>query len=72
MACCLVPMVLGVQFGGFLSVMSCVVCVSLRRVGVVSGCLVVTSLMMPGGFVMVLRRVLMVFRCFAMVLCCLF
>jgi hypothetical protein len=65
-------MVLGVQFGGFLSVMSCVVCVSLRRVGVVSGCLVVTSLMMPGGFVMVLRRVLMVFRCFAMVLCCLF
>ncbi len=65
-------MVLNVQFGRFGGVMGGVVGVPLRRVRVVSGCLVVTSLMMPGGFAMVLRRLLMVFRCFDMVLCCLF
>ena len=63
--------VLDVQFGGFGGVVGCVVRVSLRGVGVVSGCLVITSLVMPGGFAMVHRRVLVVFRCFVMVLCCL-
>jgi hypothetical protein len=41
-------------------------------VRVVSGCLVVTSLVKPGGFVMVLRRVLVVLRCFGVVFRCLF
>jgi hypothetical protein len=65
-------MVLGVQFCGFGGVMGGVVRVSLRRVGVVSGCLVVTRLMMPGGFAMVLRRLLVVLCCLVMVLCCFF
>jgi hypothetical protein len=65
-------MVLGVEFCGFRGVMGCVVRVPLRRVGMVSGCLVVTRLMMPGGFPMVVRRVLMMFCCLTMVLCCLF
>jgi len=39
-------------------------------VGVVSGCLVVTGLMMPGGFAMVLGRVVVVLRCFRVVLRC--
>ena len=65
-------MVLDMQFCGFGGVMGCVVRVALRRVGVVSGCLVVTSLMMPGGFAVVPRRMLMVFRCFVVVLCCFF
>jgi hypothetical protein len=67
-----VSVVLNVEFGRFGGVMGCVVGVPLRRVGVVGGCLVVTRLMMPGGFQMVLRRVLVVFRCLNMVLCCLF
>jgi hypothetical protein len=65
-------MVLNVQFCRFSGVVVCVVCVPRRRVRVVSGCLVITSLMMPGGLTMVLRRVLVVFRCLVMVLRCLF
>jgi hypothetical protein len=41
-------------------------------VGVVTGCLVVASLMMPSGLAMVPCRMLVVFRCNMMVLCCLF
>jgi hypothetical protein len=44
----------------------------LRQVRVVSGRLVITSLVKPGGFAMVLRRVLVVLRCFGVVLRCLF
>jgi hypothetical protein len=46
--------------------------VSSRRVRVVSGCLGVTSFVKPGGFAMVLRRLLVVLRCFDVVLHCLF
>jgi threonine/homoserine efflux transporter RhtA len=46
--------------------------VSVRQVRVVSGCLVITSLVKPGGFAMVLRRMLMVLRCFGVVFRCLF
>jgi len=52
--------------------MCCLLQVSLRQVRVVSGCLAVTSLVMPGGFAMVLRRLLVVLRCFDVVLRCLF
>jgi hypothetical protein len=38
----------------------------------VSGCLVVTRLMMPGGFAMVLCRLLVVLGCFNVVVGCLF
>ncbi len=50
----------------------CVMQVSLRQVRVVSGCLVVTSLMKPGGFAMVLSRMLVVLRCFDVMFRCLF
>ena len=36
------------------------------------GCHVITSLVKPGGFAMVLRRMLMVLRCFGVVFRCLF
>jgi hypothetical protein len=39
---------------------------------VVSGCLVITGLMLPGGFAMVLGRVLVVLRYFDVVLGCFF
>jgi hypothetical protein len=39
---------------------------------VVSSGLMITSLMMPGGFAMVLGRMLVVLRCFDVVLRCLF
>ena len=65
-------MVLNVQFGRFGGVMGCVMRMPLRRVCVVSGCLVVTRLMVPGGFAMVLGRVLVVLCCFDVVLRCLF
>jgi hypothetical protein len=65
-------MVLDVQFRRFLGVMGCVVRMPLRCVRMVSGCLMITRLMMPGGFAMVVRRVLMVFRRLEMVLRCLF
>lgn len=64
--------VLDVQFGGFGGVMGGVVRVPLRRVGVVSGCHVVTRLVMLSGVAMVLRGVLVVLGRFVMMLCCLF
>ena len=50
----------------------CVMQVSVRQVRVVSSCLVITSLVKPGGFAMVLCRMLMVPRCFGVVFRCLF
>jgi hypothetical protein len=66
-----VSVVLDVQFRCFGGVMGGMVCVALRRVRMVSGGLVVTRLVMPGGFAMVLRRMLVVFGCFDVVLRCL-
>jgi hypothetical protein len=67
----LVSMVLDVQFRRLFGVMKCVMGVSLRRVGVVRGGLVVASLVMPGGFAMVLRRLVVVVRCVLVVFRCL-
>jgi hypothetical protein len=64
--------ILGMQFGCFRGMIGGVVQVSLCRVRMVSGCLVVAFLVMTGGFAMVLCRKFMVFRCTAMVLRCLF
>jgi hypothetical protein len=61
-----------VQLGRFCGVMRCVVCVSLRRVRVMSSHRVVAFFMMSGGFPMVNRRVLVVLRCLVMMRCCLF
>jgi hypothetical protein len=65
-------MVLDVQFGRFSGVMGCMVRVATGRVRVMSRALVVARLMMPGGFAMMLRRLLVVLGCPEMVLCCLF
>ena len=64
-------MVLKVQFCRFAGVVSCVVRVPLRGVGVMSGCLVIAFFMMPGRFAMVVRRLLVMFCCLVMVLRCL-
>lgn len=63
---------LDVQFGGFGGVVRGVMQVALRRVRVVCGDLVVTCLMVPSGFAMVLGCLLVVLRGFEMMLCCLF
>jgi hypothetical protein len=67
-----VPVVLDVQFRRFGRAMCRVMQVTLRRVRVVSGCLVIAILVIPGGFAVVLRRFLVVLRCFVVVLRCLF
>jgi len=63
---------LGMQFRRFLGMIGGEVQVSLCRVRVVSGRLVVAFLVMTGGFSMVLRRKFVVFRRGAVVLGCLF
>ena len=65
-------MVLDVMFCSLGCVMGRVVRVPLRRVGVVSGCHVVTLFVMAAGLAMMPCRVFVVLRCFMMVLRCLF
>ncbi len=48
-----------------------VVQVSLCRVGMMGGCLVVTTFMVPGGFAMMPGGMLVVFGCFMVMLRCL-
>jgi hypothetical protein len=64
-------MVLDVELGRFGCVMGGVVRVSVGRVRMVSGCLMVARFIMPGGFPMVGRRVVVVFGGFEVMLCCL-
>jgi hypothetical protein len=66
------PVVFDVQFGCLGGMMSGVVGMPLRRMSMVSGRLVVARFVMPGGFEVVVRRLLMMFRCFAVMLRCLF
>jgi len=63
--------VLGVQFRRFVGMMGGVHRVSVRRVGVMCGALLVAGLMMPGGFPMVSCRMLVVVSCLGMVFRCL-
>ena len=65
-------MMLEMQFCRLGCVMGSVMRVSMRQVRVVSGCLVVTSFIMPGSFAMMRRRLLVVFSCFGVLLRCLF
>ena len=69
---CFVSVVLDVEFCSFRCVMGCVVRVPLRRVGVVTGCQVVTLFVMASGLTMMLCSVFVVLRRFMMVLRCLF
>ena len=61
-----------VQLGRFFGVMRCVVRVPLRRLRVMSRHRVVAFFVMPGGFPMMNRRVLVVRCCLVMMCCCLF
>ncbi len=44
--------------------------VAVSQVRVVGGCLVVAVKMVSGGFVVVARSVLMMFRCLGVMMCC--
>jgi hypothetical protein len=43
---------------------------STRQVRVMSGCLVIASRIVLGGFAMMCRRMLVVLGCFGVMLCC--
>lgn len=63
---------LDVQLGGFRAVMCSMMKMPLRGVGVMRGGLVITVFVMPCGFAMMSRGVLVMLGCLMMVLCCLF
>lgn len=74
--CGLVSVMLRMKLGCFRRVVGCVVQVTLRRVRVVSCCLMVAGFvmlrrfhMMLGGLFVVMRRFVMVFRCFLRHIC---
>ena len=61
-----------VGFTGFLRVMSCMVAVTARGMGVMGGLFVLTPLVMFGGLGVVSCRVSMMLCCLFMVFCCFF
>jgi len=66
---CLVAVMLHVALGCFRSVMHGVLVMAMRRMRVVSRSFVVAAVMMIRGMAMVLRSVLVVFSCLAMMGC---
>jgi hypothetical protein len=60
----------GVQFRRLGCVMRGVMRMSTRQVRVMSGCLVIASRIVLGGFAMMCRRMLVVLGCFGVMLCC--
>ncbi len=68
---CLVPVVFNVRFRRFRCVVVSMMRVPLRGVRMVSGLVVVTRLVMPGGFTMMVRGVFMVLGGFQVMLRCL-
>ena len=68
----LLSVMLDMQFCRLGCMMGGVMRVSMRQVCMVSGCVVVASLIVPGGFAMVRRRMLVVFGCSGVMLRCLF
>jgi hypothetical protein len=65
-------MMLDMQLCSFRGVMCRVMQMPLSGVRVMRGCLVVAAFMVLGGFAMVPRSVLVVFRCFVVMLCGMF
>jgi hypothetical protein len=63
---------LEMEFGCFFVVMHCVQMMSVRDMSMVGGFLVIAGLMVFGGFLMVARRVLVMFGGFSMMFRCLF
>jgi hypothetical protein len=58
-----------VRLCGFTGVVVCELCMAVSEMGVVSGSLSITGLVMLRCFPMVLRCVLVVLRCFRVMLC---
>ncbi|MGH9773539.1 MAG: hypothetical protein ACRD50_01170 [Candidatus Acidiferrales bacterium] len=67
----LVPVVLDVKLGCLGGVVSRMVMMALSCVCVMGGRFMVARFVVFGGFAMMSRRVLVMFCCFAMMLCCL-
>jgi hypothetical protein len=65
-------MMLDMQFCRLGCVMGGVMGVSMRQVCMMSGCFVVASLIVPSGFAMMRRRMLVVLGCLGVMLRCLF
>ena len=61
-----------VMLGGFLGVLRRLNVVTVRQVSMVGGRFMVAILVMLGGFVVMARSVLVMFRCLDVVLCCYF
>src|ERR1700744_5001229 len=61
---------LDVMLGGFLGVIGGVNVVTVGQVSMVSGQFVVTAFVVPGGFMVVARSVLVMFRCLLVMLNC--
>ena len=68
--CCLVAMLFRMEFGRFRRMVGGVMQVTLRCVSVVSGSLMVASLVMLSRFMMMHGCVFVVLCCFSMVFCC--
>lgn len=64
-------MLLRMKFCRFRGVMERVLLMPVRRVGVMGCRFVVTGFVVPGGFAMMARRMLMMLRCFVVMLGCL-
>ena len=62
-------MIFNVQFGGFGSVMRCVMMMPVRQMCMVCGLLVASSFVVHGSFPVVSRRVFMMLCCLVMMLC---
>ena len=61
-----------VMLGGFLGVLRRLNVVTVRQVSMVGGRFMVAILVMLGGFVVMARSVLVMFRCLRVVFCCFF
>lgn len=68
----LVSVVLDVEFSCFGGVVRRVLAMAMRKVGVMGRGLIIARLVVLGGFAMMSGRVLVMFGCLEMMLCCLF
>src|SRR5208283_3690339 len=58
------PVLIGMMLGRFTAVVCSMLAVSMRHVGVMTSLLVISTLVMRGGFTMVFSRMIVMFCCF--------
>jgi hypothetical protein len=63
-------MMLDVRLGGFARMVHGMLVMAASGMGMMSRCFVIAGFMVPGGFAMMLRRMLVMFGCFVMMLGC--